>query len=100
MQVPQGIPGVPAAHLQHGPQLVPGQVTVAQNLSEQAATDRFSAVSRHHSATTVRMLQEVMAAPDSNHNEAQFLEGLNEALAGERWKAAHAGTETRWTPTN
>jgi hypothetical protein len=83
------------ACLQCGPEFFPRQVAVAQDLREQAGTDRLATVNRYDRAAAIRVPEEMVASSDSNHSEALLPQGLYDALAGERREVAHAGTETR-----
>lgn len=86
--------------LEYGPEFFPRQVAVAQDLREQAGTDRLPTVNRYDRTAAIRVPQEMMASSDPNQNEALLVQGFDETLTGERRKVAHTGTVTRWTPTN
>jgi len=76
-------------------QILPRQLDVAEDLGHQPTADRLASVNRHHSASAVWMLHEVMAAPRSDNLKPESLQGGNDLSARERRILRHADTRTR-----
>jgi hypothetical protein len=71
------------------------KIAVAKNLRKKPAADDFAPMYRHHCASTVRMLEEVMAPFDTNHFEHQFAQSPDQLRTRDGRECAHAATATR-----
>jgi hypothetical protein len=75
--------------------IFPCDFTIPENLREESAADRFAAMDGNYSATTVGVTQEVVASLDSDEVETKATKRLDELIAVECRKCAHAMTAMR-----
>lgn len=71
------------------------ELTIAQNLSEQARANDLARMHWHDSASAVCMAEEVMAAPNSKNREAQPAKRSDKILTRYPGSPGHAATVTR-----
>jgi hypothetical protein len=70
-------------------------LTIPQDLGNQPSPDRFAAVDWNNRTTSVRVLEEVMAAPDARDLKPESLEPLDQLGARDCRQPAHLLTATR-----
>ena len=63
------------------PQIFKVKLAIPQYLCKQTSSNCFSTMNRHYRAPAIRMLQEVVAPFDTNHQEPMSLEGFYNLVA-------------------
>ena len=76
-------------------QIIPRNLAVAEDLREKTSPDGLATMDRDHGAPSIRVSQEVVAAPYPDKREAEFVKRLDQASCRERSDAAHEVTTTR-----
>jgi len=70
-------------------QLIGTHFTVAEDLVQQARSDRLTAMNGYHGGPTVWVPYEMMATPNANHVESDFGECGDQLLARRPWQPRH-----------
>ena len=60
----------------------------------------LATVHRNNRASSIGVLQKMVAAFGADNLKPCFVQGSDKAVAGDGWEGAHMATAMRWTPTN
>ena len=63
-------------------EIVPGKLTVSQNLGKKSAPDCLAMMYRYNRAATIWMTKEAMAALGTNNFKSYFLKGFDKSGTG------------------
>ncbi len=80
--------------LQKGLELLAGEFAIAKNLCEEAWTDGFSRMNRHHGDSTIRVAQKVVTTFHPRHFETHLNQRRDDVFPGHPREPGHQPTVT------